>query len=65
MSSDTARLLERSEVFVPGAIGKVRGMPLPLLQGKKIFHGDLALFGAIKKMLAELGRQVQPFDLRY
>ena len=53
-----ATKLERSEVLVPRAFWNVGGMPAPLLQGKKVFHGDAALLGAVKEMLTKLRWQV-------
>jgi hypothetical protein len=51
-----AAKLERSKVLVPMPIGNDRGIFAPLFQGEKIFHRDVALFGTVKEMLAELIR---------
>ena len=57
--------LERSEILVPMALWNIWGMPAPLLQGKNIFHGEFAFFGAVKEMLKKFRWQVQPFDFRH
>lgn len=50
--------LERSEVLVPRALWNFRRTLAPLLQGKEVFHGNLALLGTIKEMLPEFSWQV-------
>src|SRR6202158_5054404 len=56
---------ERAEIFVPGPVGSIGFGIAPELQFVKVFGGDLALFEAIEKVLAESGRKVRPLNLRH
>jgi hypothetical protein len=50
--------LERPEVLVPRALRNVGGVHTPFLQSKEVFHGDVALFRAVKEVLTKLGWRV-------
>jgi hypothetical protein len=47
--------LKRPEVFVPSSLRNVGRVQTPLLQGKEVFHGDVAFSGAVEQVLAKAG----------
>lgn len=57
--------LERSEVLVARAFRNLRKMQSSFFKREEVLHGYLALFGAIKEMLAKLRREIVPLHLRH
>src|SRR6266851_1510900 len=57
--------LEGIEVFVPEPFGSLGIGFAPEFQFVQVFGGDLALFEAIEKVLAESGRKIRPLNLEH